>query len=219
MSLYHIPDYYFEKFCETETYDIRKYITNHNNKYQLDKKQATSFPYYWDKTKKERGLQIVGWGFFLCGIMTMIFFIACIIYSKTSPNHDDIDVPIAWFAFTLMIICWLVLFPLFYFSQKYKYIKTSKQLLPNLIKTFQDMQNKGYIQQNLSLYPPTLQMAFYSAKEWKSTQKYHLRYCKWYGYLSLLKFFYDYNQQQFPINEQTSYKNWFISYIYPKRYE
>ena len=218
MSVYHIPDYYFEKFCEIETYDIRQYITNQNNKYELDEKQATSFPFYWNKTKKERGLQIVGWGFILTGIIGMIFFIAGMVYSKTSPSHNDINVPVAWFGFAMMAISWLVLFPLFYFWQKHKYIETSKHLLSNLRKTFQNMQTKGYIKKELSSYPQTLQMAFSSRIQWRKNQDHSIRYCCWYGYLSLLKFFYDYNQQNFPINNQIPFKNWFIKYINSNEY-
>ena len=44
MVRYHIPDYFFEKFCESETYDIRQYITNKQVKFDLSKINPQHFP-------------------------------------------------------------------------------------------------------------------------------------------------------------------------------
>ena len=78
------------------------------------------------------------------------------------------------------------------------------------------MQKEGAIEQNLDEYPLTLQMAFYSRKEWKEKSNKHLRYCSWFGILSLKKFFYDYDKQQFPINMHLPPNNWFINFCTSK---
>ena len=55
-----IPDYFFKKFCEIETYDIRQYITNKQTKFDLSKTQATRFPSWFLNFKYLRGEQMIG---------------------------------------------------------------------------------------------------------------------------------------------------------------
>ncbi|MBQ3621742.1 hypothetical protein II941_03035 [bacterium] len=44
MIKYNIPDYYFEKFCENESYDIRKYIKNNQTKFDVTVTYPSQFP-------------------------------------------------------------------------------------------------------------------------------------------------------------------------------
>lgn len=215
MKYTNIPDYFFRKFCECETYDIRQYITNKEVKIKLNKIEPENFPNWFMNYKNLRGLQIMGWAFFAGGMTSLIMFIVLIALAYSTQNsYFSIDLwKACWIFFAFFIFLAIILFPSLYLSSFLKYRSYNKMFLKKYTTIFKQMQQEGYIEKDLIKYPNTLQMAFFSRKQWKEKQNKQLKYyCSWFGLLSLEKFFYDYNRQQFPINMNFPFDNWFICY-------
>lgn len=216
MIKYNIPDYYFEKFCENESYDIRKYIKNNQTKFDVTVTYPSQFPSWFLQFKYLRGYQLMGWAFLTGGLISLLFFITLIslAYTHLQSSWYIYLWRSCWFFFALFIVL-LILFLAFYLYSFVRYNLYNKTYLNKYLTIFKQMQKLGAIEQNLNQYPLTLQMAFYSRKEWKKANK-HLRYCSWFGILSLKKFFYDYDKQQFPININLPFNNWFAHFCATK---
>ena len=214
MVRYHIPDYFFEKFCESETYDIRQYITNKQVKFDLSKINPQHFPNWFMNFKYLRGYQIMGWAFFGASLLFLIYLFFCL---GMSFNPHSCFYHSFWksggFFLGLIIILGVIAFPSLYLHSFFQYRLFNKMYLKKFIAIFKQMQTEGYIEQDLSIYPDSLQMAFYSKKEWKQKSNKKLKhYCSWFGILSLAKFFYDYDKQSFPININLPFDNWFADF-------
>ena len=220
MSKYNIPDYFFEKFCECETYDIRQYITNKQTKFNLSSAQPQHFPSWFLNFKYLRGEQFIGWALFAGAIVGAIYFITLISLActhLTSQWHIYLWRS-CWFFFALVIVL-LIMFVALYLHSYFRYQLYNKTYLKKYLTVFKQMQTAGYVEPDLSKYPETLQMAFYSRSEWKQKKNQVLKhYCQWFGILSLEKFFYDYDKQQFPINMNLPFNNWFLDYCLNKQY-
>ena len=213
-----IPDYFFKKFCEIETYDIRQYITNKQTKFDLSKTQATRFPSWFLNFKYLRGEQMIGWALFAGSLVSLIF-----LFFSLGMSYDPLSslYHAFWNAggimLALTILLGVILFPTLYLHSYFTYQKYNQTYLAKYIQVFKQMQQQGYIDKDLSKYPLTLQMAFYQRNKWRKLKQKQLKYyCSWFGLLSLEKFFYDYNKQQFPINMNLPFDDWFVYFCVNK---
>ena len=155
----------------------------------------------------------MGWAFFAGGLAALIMFIVIVTLSFSEPNAFPAWSTAAWFFLAFFILLTLIIFPSLYLSSFCKYRTYNKIYLKKYTLIFMQMQNEGYIEKDLSKYPDTLQMAFYSRRQWEQNPNKKLKYyCSWFGLLSLYKFFYDYSKQQFPINMKLPFDDWFVGF-------
>ena len=83
----HLHDTYknvsLSKFCENESYDIRKYIKNNQTKFDVTVTYPSQFPSWFLQFKYLRGYQLMGWAFLTGGLISLLFFITLISLAYT----------------------------------------------------------------------------------------------------------------------------------------
>ena len=113
-----------------------------------------------------RGYQIMGWAFFGSSLVFFIFFFY-IFGMSFNPNSSFYH--LLWqgggIFLALTIILGVIAFPSLYLHSFFKYRLYNKIYLKKFTTIFKQMQTDGYIEQDLSKYPDTVQMAFYRRKE------------------------------------------------------
>lgn len=195
-----------------ESYDIRQVITNKKDKFDVRSANASNFPTYFMKAKKLSPIMfyakvMVAW---VSIASWFSFFLILGICAQTYQQYL-FSINVIWGIFSLPLI-FTILWILMYFIPFATFHSWNKKYLQNLKNLFIEMQQKGYIEKDLSKYPESLQMAFwqYHWYDWHKDLNHYIRHWSWYdGFLALEYFFYAYSCQSFPLDENAKWISWF----------